>query len=82
VLELDKKVSGPEHPHTLTSMSEVATALSDQGNYHEAERLHWQVLELRTKVLGPEHPYTLTSVNNVAIALSDQGNYHEAERMH
>ena len=40
VLELDRKVSGPEHPDTLTSMSNIARALSNQGNYREAEHPH------------------------------------------
>ena len=82
VLELRKVVLGPEHPDTLTSMSNVARALSDQGNYREAEQMHRQVLELDKIVLGPEHPDTLTSMSHIAQALSDQGNYREAEQMH
>ncbi|KAH8684353.1 hypothetical protein BGZ60DRAFT_502573 [Tricladium varicosporioides] len=82
VLELRTKVLGPEHPRTLTSMSHVATALSDRGSYKEAEKMRRQVLELHIKVLGPEHPNTLASMGHVATALSDQGNYREAEQMH
>ena len=56
VLELRKIVLGPEHPDTLTSMNNVAQALSKQGNYREAEQMHQQVLELDKVVSGPEHP--------------------------
>jgi tetratricopeptide (TPR) repeat protein len=71
-----------EHPHTLTSMNNVARALSDQGKYIEAETMHQETLALREKVLGKEHPDTLTSMNEVALALSKQGKYTEAETMH
>ena len=81
-LELRKKVSGPEHPHTLTSMNELGLALSSQGKYVEAEQMHQQTLELRKKVSGLEHPHTLTSMNELALALSSQGKYVEAEQMH
>jgi Tetratricopeptide repeat len=36
-LELREKVLGKEHPDTLTSMNEVAHALSSQGKYAKAE---------------------------------------------
>ena len=51
-------------------MSELASALSRQGKYVEAEQMHWQTLELRRKVSGPEHPHTLTSMSELASALS------------
>jgi hypothetical protein len=62
VLELRKKVLGPEHPDTLTSMANLALTYSSQGRWAEAEQLEAQVLELRKKVLGPEHPDTLMSM--------------------
>ena len=61
---------GKEHPHTLTSMSNLAIALPQQGKYDEAEKMHRQTLELREKVLGKEHPHTITSMNNLAPALA------------
>ena len=44
VLEGYQRVLGPEHPHTLTSMNNVATAMSRQGKAAEAEALHRQVI--------------------------------------
>ena len=55
-----EKVLGPEHPDTLTSMSNLALVLDSQGKYEEAEAMNRQTLARREKVLGPEHPDTLT----------------------
>jgi len=63
-------VLGKEHPDTLTSMNDLAQALSDQRDYVEAEKMHRETLALREKVLGKEHPHTLTSINNLALALT------------
>ena len=60
---------GKEHPSTLTSMNNLASVLSSQGNYEEAERIRRQVLALRETVLDKEHPYTLGSMNNIAAFL-------------
>jgi hypothetical protein len=49
--ELRKKVLGLEHPDTLSSMNNLAAALSDQGKHNEAEQMHQQTLELRRKAL-------------------------------
>ncbi|KAF2630919.1 kinesin light chain 1 [Macroventuria anomochaeta] len=81
VLSVRKKVLGPEHPDTLTSMSNLALALSNQGKYAEAEEMDSETLRLSKKVSGDEHPHTLASMNNVAAALSGQGKYAEAEEM-
>ena len=81
-LELRQKVSGSEHPSTLTSMNNLAEVLDNQGKYDEAKQMHQQTLESRRKVLGLEHPRTLTSMNNLAKVLGSQGKYVEAEQMH
>lgn len=47
VLEFRKKVLGPEHLRTLSSMSKLASALSSQGKYVEAEQIRQQMSELR-----------------------------------
>jgi tetratricopeptide (TPR) repeat protein len=82
VLERRKYELGKEHPDTLTSMNNLALALSRQGKYAEAEALHREELALKEKVLGKEHPHSLTTMSNLALALSRQGKYAEAEAMH
>jgi tetratricopeptide (TPR) repeat protein len=43
---LRKEVLGREHPHTLTSMSNLALVLVRQGKYEEAEAMNRQTLAL------------------------------------
>ncbi|GLB08582.1 hypothetical protein AtubIFM57258_004479 [Aspergillus tubingensis] len=81
VMELSKRVLGPEHPDTLSSMSNLALTYSYQGQWKEAEELQVQVLELRKRVLGPEHPDTFTSMSNLASTYSDQGQWKEAKEL-
>jgi len=81
-LEALERVLGPEHPHTLTSVNNLAQLLNAQGNYGAAEPLYRRALEARERVLGPEHPDTLTSVNNLAELLRTQGDYGAAEPLY
>ncbi|BCR98589.1 uncharacterized protein AKAW2_40272A [Aspergillus luchuensis] len=81
VLDLRKRVLGPEHPDTLTSMANLASVYWDQERWKEAEVLEAQVLELHKQVLGPEHPDTLTSLANLASTYWDQGRWKEAEEL-
>ncbi|KAK5188260.1 hypothetical protein LTR47_010846 [Exophiala xenobiotica] len=77
-----RKTVGIEEISTLTSMNNLAGALSYQGKYEGAEEMHRETLQLSKKVLGEEHPLTLTSMNNLADSLSHQGKYEEVEEMH
>jgi Flp pilus assembly protein TadD len=52
-LQLKEKLLGVEHPETLTSMNNLALALSKQGKYEEAETMHRQTLRLNEKALAP-----------------------------
>ena len=78
VLETRKKLQGAEHPHTLTSMGNLASTYWEQSRWEEAEMLHVQVLETRKRVLGAEHPHTLTNMSNLAIMWKSQGRDSEA----
>ncbi|THC88361.1 hypothetical protein EYZ11_012192 [Aspergillus tanneri] len=81
VVELYKQVLGPEHPHTLASMANLASTYSNQGRWKEAEEMEVQVVKLRKQALGPEHPHTLTSMANVASTYRNQGRWEEAEEL-
>ncbi len=56
VLEIRRRVLGPEHSRTLASRDQHAADLHDLGRLEEAEAKHRAVLEIRRRVLGPEHP--------------------------
>jgi tetratricopeptide (TPR) repeat protein len=76
-----KTVLGPDHPNTLTSMSNLASTYWNQGRWKEAESLGLQVMEASKTVLGPDHPNTLTSMGNLASTYWNQGRLKEAESL-
>ncbi|HVN04508.1 MAG TPA: serine/threonine-protein kinase [Bryobacteraceae bacterium] len=80
-VDIRRRVLGPQHPDTLTSMNSLGASLAGQGRYAEAEKLNRATLEMRRRVLGPEHPDTLKSMSNLAIALRGEGRFAEAEKL-
>jgi hypothetical protein len=81
VVETRKRVLGLEHPNTLTSMANLASAYIKQGRCTKAESLEVQVLETRKRVLGSEHPDTLASMANLASTYRKQGRWEEAKEL-
>ncbi|RYD25193.1 MAG: tetratricopeptide repeat protein, partial [Verrucomicrobiaceae bacterium] len=81
-LEASERVLGPEHPDTLTSLSNLAALLHAKGDCAGAEPLHRRTLEARERVLGGEHPSTLTSLSNLAFLLHAKGDHAGAEPLH
>jgi tetratricopeptide (TPR) repeat protein len=65
---------GPDHPDTLNSMSNLASAYQAVGDLNQAIRLHELTLAKREARLGSDHPETLTSMNNLAVAYQNAGN--------
>jgi len=78
-LEVRKKIFGPEHKKTLSSMGMVGLAYSLGGWWKDAEELEVQVIETTKRVLDEEHPDTLISVANLASIYWHQGRWKEAE---
>ena len=72
---------GPNHPATLTSMTNLASTYGKQRRWEEAEQLEAQVTKTRTRVLGVKHPATLSSMGNLAVTYGDQGRWKEAEEI-
>src|SRR5262249_44658590 len=62
-LAIREKVLGPEHPHTATSLNNLALLLQDQGDLAGARLLYERALAINEKALGPEHPATATSLH-------------------
>ncbi|WP_274528226.1 tetratricopeptide repeat protein [Micromonospora foliorum] len=70
---------GVEHPKTLMSRNNLATAYDAAGRLDEAIPLHEATLAACERVLGDEeHPLTLTSRNNLATAYDAAGRLDEA----
>ena len=83
VLDVMRRVKGEEHPDTLSSAANLATALTHAGpgEVADAERINRLVHGLRRRVLGEEHPDTLAAAHNLATSLALQGKHSAAERM-
>jgi hypothetical protein len=77
-METSKTKLGMDHPHTLTTMANLALTYKDQGRWNEAELLNVQVIGMSKAKLGEDHPQTLTRMNNLALIYRDQGRWDEA----
>ncbi|GIK01229.1 hypothetical protein Aspvir_005261 [Aspergillus viridinutans] len=81
VVMIRKQVLGPEHPKTLTSMTNMTVTYCSQGRWKEAEKLEVEVLKVCNQVLGPEHPSTLANMAILTTTYSSQGRWKEAEEL-
>jgi len=81
VLEVRRRVLGPEHPSTLFSVLFLATTLQHEGRYNEAENLERDALEVQRRVVGPEHQDTLSTMTELAVILEDEGRHDEAGKL-
>ena len=80
-LAASERVLGAEHPHTLTSVNNLAGLYRSQARYEEAEPLYLRALAARERVLGAEHPDTLSSVNSLAHLYRSQERFEEAAKL-
>ena len=71
-----------DHPHTATSLNNLAGLYSSMGRYSEAEPLYVRSLSIIEQQLGADHPDTATSLNNLAHLYSSMGRYSEAEPLY
>ncbi|MGA2537557.1 MAG: tetratricopeptide repeat protein [Terracidiphilus sp.] len=78
VLDLQRRVMGPDHPDTLGTMGELAFILCQEGNCAEAVKINREVLEKQKRLLGPDAYGTLTTMDNLAGMLHDSGQMEEA----
>jgi tetratricopeptide (TPR) repeat protein len=73
-----ERLFGTDHPRTLTSRHDLATAYLDAGQTREAITLHEKNLADRSRILGDDHQDTLKSRNNLANAYQQAGRTNEA----
>ena len=81
LLDVQRRLLGPEHPDTLTTMNNLARSLGGQGKHPEAEQMLRELLDVRRRVLGLEHPNTLKTMGHLANSRWRQGKRAEAEQM-
>ena len=70
VLELEKRVLGPEHPDTLMTIFSIADVLQRQGRYDEASIYYQQACLGFDKVLGSSHPTALNCSRHYRVILN------------
>jgi len=81
-LDGGEKVPGEEHPDTLKSFNNLASALQHQGKYEEVEAMIRRALDSCEKALGNDHPETLTNVHYLACLLHKQKRYEAASELY
>jgi serine/threonine protein kinase/tetratricopeptide (TPR) repeat protein len=77
-LALRREQLGPDHPHTLASVNNLAAALQGAGRLDKALPLSEQTLAKSKEKVGADHPHTLTGMNNLAMAYQEVGRLDKA----
>jgi tetratricopeptide (TPR) repeat protein len=80
-LALRKAKLGPDHLHTLISMSNLASSYAALGRHADALKLHKETLALQKTKLGSDHPNTLVSMNNLASSYAALGRHADALKL-
>jgi tetratricopeptide (TPR) repeat protein len=79
VLEMRRRVLGPEHPATLDAANRLGNVYWSQGKLGETEQFLTKILETEQRVLGPDHPQTLKTLGNLGQIFCDDSKYQQAE---
>ncbi|MBO3748871.1 tetratricopeptide repeat-containing protein [Streptosporangiaceae bacterium NEAU-GS5] len=77
-----ERILGTDHPNTLTSRNNLASAYQAAGDLTQAIPLYQQTLTDRERILGTDHPDTLSSRNNLATAYQAAGDPSRAIALH
>ncbi len=75
VYEKDKKELGENNLNTLISLTKLAIAYRNIGNYYKSLELNKECYEKQIEVLGENNLNTLDSLNNLARNYDDIGKY-------
>src|SRR5215469_3246395 len=62
-VDIARRLRGPEHRDTATTLNNLASLYDDLGEYAKAEPLYQEALRIHQKVLGYENRDTATSLN-------------------
>jgi len=81
LLEVSRRVLGPEHPYTVGFLSDVADMYQRRGEYGLAEVYAAQALAGRRHALGSEQPDTMASASDLALAYQSQQKFAQSEAL-
>jgi tetratricopeptide (TPR) repeat protein len=77
-LEVNKVLFGEDDLRTLTTMSNLARSMTQQGLWKKATDLHSRVIQQREIQLGATHASTLMSRHYQALTMSREGKWDDA----
>jgi CHAT domain-containing protein/Tfp pilus assembly protein PilF len=80
-LAIREKVLGPEHPHTATSLKNLADTHVVMGAFSKARELYERALAIREKVYGQQHFITSQSLYDLAYVCIELGDYDKAREL-
>lgn len=80
-LDTRRRVLGEDHPHTLSSLSNLAAILQAQGDLVGARRYAEQVLGTMRRVLGERHPDTSGAAWNLFTMLVSMDEHEPAVQL-
>ena len=78
LLDIQRRVMGPDHNDTLGTMGVLAFTLCQEGHCAEGVKINREVLEKQKRILGPDGYGTLITMDNLAGMLHDNGQMEEA----
>jgi tetratricopeptide (TPR) repeat protein len=81
-LAIREQQLGPDHPHTASSLNNLAELYRAQGKYEQAEPLFQRALAILEQQLGPDHPDTALSVWYLAVLSERQQQYEQAASLY
>jgi serine/threonine-protein kinase len=79
VVEVERELYGPTHPHLAVDFNNLASAIHYQGRHAEAEPYYRQAVEVGRAAYGSDHPTVAQFLENLATLLDDGGRHREAE---
>ena len=78
-LALRRRMLGNDHAETIASLQSLATVLTAQGRWREAEPMFKEALDRSRRVLGKDDPLTMSALNCYAVVLKNLGRVGESE---
>ncbi len=80
-LERMKKTRGVDHPKTLKTMNNMASALMQANRLVESSELTEKVLAIKSRVYGDEHPESLITLRDIGLVMTKQDRHVEAREL-
>lgn len=80
-LEIHRRKLGPDHPHTLTALGNLALSYDRAERRDQALELYQEMHKRSREILGPDHPHTLNSMSSLAVSYLKAGKVEQALEM-